>query len=130
VSLNELGDYAGQHEVIAENLTSQIICELSRYLQELKGERKAVGHALKYINIYNHTFIQTSLPPHHRQLEENWRENPEAQRPSCVESMFTGDDLMLHPESHDHNGQLGFSGLVWLDLAWLDLVWLDLAWLD
>ncbi|XP_056287796.1 formin-binding protein 1 isoform X2 [Pseudoliparis swirei] len=44
VSLNELGDYAGQHEVIAENLTSQIICELSRYLQELKGERKAHFH--------------------------------------------------------------------------------------
>ncbi|KAK1883869.1 Formin-binding protein 1 [Dissostichus eleginoides] len=39
-SLNELNDYAGQHEVIAENLTSQIIAELSRYLQELKAERK------------------------------------------------------------------------------------------
>uniref|UniRef100_A0A8C2ZJX7 Formin binding protein 1 n=1 Tax=Cyclopterus lumpus TaxID=8103 RepID=A0A8C2ZJX7_CYCLU len=43
-SLNELNDYAGQHEVIAENLTSQIITELSRYLQELKGERKSHFH--------------------------------------------------------------------------------------
>ncbi|XP_068562717.1 formin-binding protein 1 isoform X2 [Cebidichthys violaceus] len=43
-SLNELNDYAGQHEVIAENLTSQIICELSRYLQELKSERKSHFH--------------------------------------------------------------------------------------
>ncbi|XP_041754686.2 formin-binding protein 1 isoform X23 [Coregonus clupeaformis] len=39
-TLNELNDYAGQHEVIAENLTSQIIAELSRYLTELKAERK------------------------------------------------------------------------------------------
>ncbi|KAF3849344.1 hypothetical protein F7725_015841 [Dissostichus mawsoni] len=43
-SLNELNDYAGQHEVIAENLTSQIIAELSRYLQELKTERKTSFH--------------------------------------------------------------------------------------
>ncbi|XP_028319533.1 formin-binding protein 1 isoform X8 [Gouania willdenowi] len=43
-TLNELNDYAGQHEVIAENLTSQIICELSRYLQELKSERKSHFH--------------------------------------------------------------------------------------
>uniref|UniRef100_A0A671X752 Formin binding protein 1 n=1 Tax=Sparus aurata TaxID=8175 RepID=A0A671X752_SPAAU len=41
-TLNELNDYAGQHEVIAENLTSQIITELSRYLQDLKSERKSV----------------------------------------------------------------------------------------
>ncbi|XP_050928944.1 formin-binding protein 1 homolog isoform X15 [Lates calcarifer] len=43
-TLNELNDYAGQHEVIAENLTSQIILELSRYLQDLKTERKSHFH--------------------------------------------------------------------------------------
>ncbi|XP_036972790.1 formin-binding protein 1 homolog isoform X24 [Acanthopagrus latus] len=43
-TLNELNDYAGQHEVIAENLTSQIIAELSRYLQDLKSERKSHFH--------------------------------------------------------------------------------------
>ncbi|XP_068609435.1 formin-binding protein 1 isoform X2 [Brachionichthys hirsutus] len=43
-TLNELNDYAGQHEVISENLTSQIIAELSRYLQELKSERKLHFH--------------------------------------------------------------------------------------
>uniref|UniRef100_A0A7N6FH62 Formin binding protein 1b n=1 Tax=Anabas testudineus TaxID=64144 RepID=A0A7N6FH62_ANATE len=43
-TLNELNDYAGQHEVIAENLTSQIITELMRYLQELKSERKSHFH--------------------------------------------------------------------------------------
>lgn len=45
-TLNELNDYAGQHEVIAENLTSQIISELSRYLQDLKTERKSVSLVL------------------------------------------------------------------------------------
>ncbi|XP_062290093.1 formin-binding protein 1 isoform X2 [Scomber scombrus] len=44
MTLNELNDYAGQHEVIAENLTSQIIVELSRYLQEIKSERKSHFH--------------------------------------------------------------------------------------
>ncbi|XP_061148984.1 formin-binding protein 1 isoform X19 [Syngnathus typhle] len=43
-TINELNDYAGQHEVIAENLTSQIITELSRYLQDLKTERKSHFH--------------------------------------------------------------------------------------
>ncbi|XP_041825678.1 formin-binding protein 1 isoform X14 [Melanotaenia boesemani] len=44
MTLNELNDYAGQHEVIAENLTSQIITELTRYLQDLKTERKSHFH--------------------------------------------------------------------------------------
>ncbi|XP_063334243.1 formin-binding protein 1 homolog isoform X12 [Pelmatolapia mariae] len=43
-TLNELNDYAGQHEVISENLTSLIITELTRYLQELKAERKSHFH--------------------------------------------------------------------------------------
>ncbi|XP_041666728.1 formin-binding protein 1 isoform X9 [Cheilinus undulatus] len=43
-TLNELNDYAGQHEVIAENLTSQILSDLSRYLTELKAERKSHFH--------------------------------------------------------------------------------------
>uniref|UniRef100_A0A671RFW2 Formin-binding protein 1-like n=1 Tax=Sinocyclocheilus anshuiensis TaxID=1608454 RepID=A0A671RFW2_9TELE len=43
-TLNELNDYAGQHEVIAENMTSQIIAELTRYAQEIKTERKAHFH--------------------------------------------------------------------------------------
>ncbi|XP_028647296.1 formin-binding protein 1 isoform X9 [Erpetoichthys calabaricus] len=43
-TLNELNDYAGQHEVIAENLTSQIVGDLARYTQELKQERKSHFH--------------------------------------------------------------------------------------
>ncbi|XP_077080350.1 formin-binding protein 1a isoform X2 [Siphateles boraxobius] len=44
ITLNELNDYAGQHEVIAENLSSQITAELTRYTQELKAERKSHFH--------------------------------------------------------------------------------------
>uniref|UniRef100_A0A671N4Y0 Formin-binding protein 1-like n=1 Tax=Sinocyclocheilus anshuiensis TaxID=1608454 RepID=A0A671N4Y0_9TELE len=44
ITLNELNDYAGQHEVIAENLSTQIIAELTRYTQELKAERKSHFH--------------------------------------------------------------------------------------
>ncbi|XP_067280710.1 LOW QUALITY PROTEIN: formin-binding protein 1 [Pseudorasbora parva] len=43
-TLNELNDYAGQHEVIAENMTSQIIADLTRYAQEVKTERKTHFH--------------------------------------------------------------------------------------
>ncbi|XP_043090354.1 LOW QUALITY PROTEIN: formin-binding protein 1 [Puntigrus tetrazona] len=43
-TLNELNDYAGQHELIAENMTSQIIAELTRYAQEVKTERKSHFH--------------------------------------------------------------------------------------
>ncbi|XP_051962043.1 formin-binding protein 1-like isoform X3 [Xyrauchen texanus] len=43
-TLNELNDYAGQHELVAENMTSQIIAELTRYTQELKTERKTHFH--------------------------------------------------------------------------------------
>ncbi|XP_036385195.1 formin-binding protein 1 isoform X6 [Megalops cyprinoides] len=43
-TLNELNDYAGQHELIAENLTSQIIADLTRYIQDLKAERKSHFH--------------------------------------------------------------------------------------
>ncbi|XP_051892745.1 formin-binding protein 1 isoform X10 [Pristis pectinata] len=38
--LNEMNDYAGQHEVIAENMSGLIFAELARYIQELKQERK------------------------------------------------------------------------------------------
>ncbi|XP_078282324.1 formin-binding protein 1 isoform X11 [Rhinoraja longicauda] len=38
--LNEMNDYAGQHEVVAENMSGMIFAELARYIQELKQERK------------------------------------------------------------------------------------------
>uniref|UniRef100_UPI0037E8D787 thyroid hormone receptor interactor 10b isoform X1 n=1 Tax=Semicossyphus pulcher TaxID=241346 RepID=UPI0037E8D787 len=38
--LNELNDYAGQRELIAENMITGICVELTKYLQDLKQERK------------------------------------------------------------------------------------------
>uniref|UniRef100_A0A671NSV2 Formin-binding protein 1-like n=1 Tax=Sinocyclocheilus anshuiensis TaxID=1608454 RepID=A0A671NSV2_9TELE len=38
--LNELNDYAGQREVVAEEMGHKVYGELMRYSQDLKGERK------------------------------------------------------------------------------------------
>ncbi|XP_058497338.1 cdc42-interacting protein 4 homolog isoform X1 [Solea solea] len=38
--LNELNDFAGQRELIAENMMTGICVELTKYLQDLKQERK------------------------------------------------------------------------------------------
>ncbi|XP_062063365.1 formin-binding protein 1 isoform X6 [Lepus europaeus] len=43
-TLNEMNDYAGQHELISENMTAQIMVDLARYVQELKQERKSNFH--------------------------------------------------------------------------------------
>lgn len=40
--LNELNDYAGQRELVAENMMTGICVELTKYLQDLKQERKGV----------------------------------------------------------------------------------------
>lgn len=40
--LNEINDLAGQHEIIAENLTSQVCKGLLSFIKELKDERKKV----------------------------------------------------------------------------------------
>jgi hypothetical protein len=41
--LNEVNDLAGQHEVIAENLTASIIKELQTLVSDLKQERRKVS---------------------------------------------------------------------------------------
>lgn len=43
--LNELNDYAGQREVVAEEMTHKVYGELMRYSQDLKAERKHVSVA-------------------------------------------------------------------------------------
>jgi hypothetical protein len=40
--LNELNDYAGQREVVAEEMAHRVYGELMRYAHELKTERKMV----------------------------------------------------------------------------------------
>lgn len=38
-----MNDYAGQRELIAENMMMSICIDLTKYLQELKQERKTVS---------------------------------------------------------------------------------------
>lgn len=42
--VKELNDFAGQREVVAENLLTRICVELAKYSQELKQERKSVNY--------------------------------------------------------------------------------------
>ncbi|MED6243000.1 Formin-binding protein 1, partial [Ataeniobius toweri] len=42
-TLQQLNEMAAQREDLADNLHTQIVCELMRYTQELKAERKTVS---------------------------------------------------------------------------------------
>jgi formin-binding protein 1 len=43
--MNEVGDLAGQHELIAEDMTSTVLQELQLLVRNLKDDRKKViGH--------------------------------------------------------------------------------------
>ena len=44
--LNELGDQAGQHELIAENLSTQVVAELAALVKALKDDRRKVSGRL------------------------------------------------------------------------------------
>ena len=46
--LNELGDQAGQHELIAENLSSSVVQELSTLTKQLKDDRRKVNSNRKH----------------------------------------------------------------------------------
>uniref|UniRef100_A0A673LDH7 Formin binding protein 1a n=1 Tax=Sinocyclocheilus rhinocerous TaxID=307959 RepID=A0A673LDH7_9TELE len=83
ITLNELNDYAGQHEVIAENLSTQIIAELSRYTQELKAERKSVRtclfHTFIIMTITKNSFFFFCLFQSKRRFERDCKEADRAQ---------------------------------------------------
>uniref|UniRef100_A0A3B4XMT6 Thyroid hormone receptor interactor 10a n=1 Tax=Seriola lalandi dorsalis TaxID=1841481 RepID=A0A3B4XMT6_SERLL len=73
--LNEMNDYAGQRELIAENMMMNICIDLTKYLQELKQERKTVSL------IWRRPGAQQSLESTYKQLdsskkrfEREWRE--------------------------------------------------------
>ncbi|KAB0364169.1 hypothetical protein FD754_008325 [Muntiacus muntjak] len=87
-TLNEMNDYAGQHEVISENMTSQIIVELARYVQELKQERKSArqqaqtrhqmaeeskadySSVLQKFNHEQHEYYHTHIPNIFQKIQE------------------------------------------------------------
>ena len=49
--LNELGDQAGQHEMIAENLSTSVVQELSSLTKQLKDDRRKVCFSFRLSQI-------------------------------------------------------------------------------
>jgi hypothetical protein len=41
--LNEINDLAGQHEVIAENLSMAVVSDLTTLVKSMKDDRRKVG---------------------------------------------------------------------------------------
>uniref|UniRef100_A0A3B5BHF6 Cdc42-interacting protein 4 homolog n=1 Tax=Stegastes partitus TaxID=144197 RepID=A0A3B5BHF6_9TELE len=71
--LNEMNDYAGQRELIAENLMMNICIDLTKYLQELKQERKTyLMEAKKAQQSLESTYKQ--LDSSKKRFEREWRE--------------------------------------------------------
>uniref|UniRef100_A0A8C9U7C5 Thyroid hormone receptor interactor 10b n=1 Tax=Scleropages formosus TaxID=113540 RepID=A0A8C9U7C5_SCLFO len=71
--LNEMNDYAGQREVIAENMMIKICLELTKHLQELKQERKThLSEAKKAQQSLECSFKQMENVS--KRFEREWRE--------------------------------------------------------
>ncbi|XP_064842336.1 cdc42-interacting protein 4 homolog isoform X4 [Oncorhynchus masou masou] len=75
--LNEMNDYAGQRELIAENMMMNICIEITKYLQELKMERKThLSEAKKSQQSLESTYKQ--LDSSKKRFEKEWREADKA----------------------------------------------------
>ncbi|XP_017557025.1 cdc42-interacting protein 4 homolog isoform X3 [Pygocentrus nattereri] len=75
--LNEMNDYAGQRELIAENMMMNICIELTKYLQELKLERKThLSDGKKAQQSLESTYKQ--LDNSKKRFEREWREAEKA----------------------------------------------------
>ncbi|XP_058509604.1 cdc42-interacting protein 4 homolog isoform X3 [Solea solea] len=71
--LNEMNDFAGQRELIAENMMMNICIDLTKYLQELKQERKMyLMEAKKAQQSLESTYKQ--LDSSKKRFEREWRE--------------------------------------------------------
>ncbi|XP_051905781.1 cdc42-interacting protein 4 homolog isoform X4 [Hippocampus zosterae] len=71
--LNEMNDYAGQRELVAENMLMNICADLTKYLQELKQERKSyLMEAKKAQQALESTNKQ--LETSKKRFEREWRE--------------------------------------------------------
>uniref|UniRef100_A0AAQ4QC47 Thyroid hormone receptor interactor 10a n=1 Tax=Gasterosteus aculeatus aculeatus TaxID=481459 RepID=A0AAQ4QC47_GASAC len=71
--VNEMNDYAGQRELIAENLMMNICIDLTKYLQELKQERKMyLIEAKRAQQSLESTYKQ--LDSSKKRFEREWRE--------------------------------------------------------
>ncbi|XP_059893382.1 cdc42-interacting protein 4 homolog isoform X2 [Gadus macrocephalus] len=71
--LNEMNDYAGQRELVAEDMMMNICIELTKYLQELKQERKTyLLEAKKAQQTLEVSYKQ--LDSSKKRFEREWRE--------------------------------------------------------
>jgi len=52
--MNELNDIAGQHEMIAENVVTQILTDLTQLIQSLRQDRKRVSSYISRIRPWSH----------------------------------------------------------------------------
>jgi hypothetical protein len=55
--IKELIDIAGQHESIAENVTSQIVTDLQQLVHTLRQDRKRVGFTIKLLLFYFQSLV-------------------------------------------------------------------------
>jgi len=46
--MNEMNDIAGQHEMIAENIATQILTDLSQLMLSLRQDRKRVSAGARF----------------------------------------------------------------------------------
>lgn len=77
-ALREVSDMAGQHEIIAENLSSQIVKEISTISKELREERKRhLNEGLKYQNLLSSSLNQ--LDKSKKCYDKAFRESEKAQ---------------------------------------------------
>ncbi|KAK6468821.1 cdc42-interacting protein 4-like protein isoform X1 [Huso huso] len=75
--LNEMNDYAGQREVVAENMMMNICIELTKYSQDIKQERKMfLLEGRKAQHYLECSFKQ--LDSSKRKFEREWREAEKA----------------------------------------------------
>lgn len=60
--LNELGDQAGQHEMIAENLSTTVVQELSSLVKQLKDDRRKVKKNTLDLCFYDWNWLHSHVP--------------------------------------------------------------------
>ncbi|XP_054459643.1 cdc42-interacting protein 4 homolog [Anoplopoma fimbria] len=108
--LNELNDYAGQRELIAENMMTGICVELTKYLQELKQERKThLSDAKKAQQMLESSFKQ--LESTKKRYSKEWAEAEKAsQQVEKIESDLNATRLDVekakqHAHSRTHTAE-------------------------
>ncbi|XP_030636178.1 thyroid hormone receptor interactor 10b [Chanos chanos] len=79
--LSELSDYAGQRELVAENMTLNICVELTKYLHDLKQERKTYLGDIKKAQ-QNLELSLKQLENSKKRFEKEWKEAEKANQQS------------------------------------------------